>query len=84
MDSVIHLSHMQLGPLKYCVVSWIDIILCSGYKHYPLFKQLQEPWPQALLKEMRLFEERDHVHVDHKEFLLLLQNTHFLKLLLIV
>ena len=32
-DSVIHLSHMQLGPHEYSVVDWIDIYAVDGIIH---------------------------------------------------
>ena len=56
-----------LGPHKYCVVYWINIYAVDSIIHW--FKQLQVPWSPVHLKEMRFIEERDHVHVDHKEFL---------------
>ena len=55
------------GPHKYCVVYWINIYAVDSIIHW--FKQLQVPWSPVHLKEMRFIEERDHVHVDHKEFL---------------
>lgn len=50
MDSVIHLSHMQLGPPEYSVVDWIDIyavdsiIHCSNNYRGPGHKCIWKKW----------------------------------------